>query len=213
MPFPDADALAAYISSLNIIPAADLADRLAAMDLGSKVAAAQAEWERRTGWRPFLASGTPTERIFDPPNGNGVLSLHGGALSIDSLFAGVTLDSAGTEQVEGRDFFPEPPPYGWPYTALRFPWGCCFRSPNSVVITADWGFTATLPADVREACLQYGAWLCAPQLSLLLSGGVESLRVLSSEVKYGSGGALSTQAKGWIGTFEQAVCRYMRVVL
>src|SRR5579872_4286099 len=84
-------------------------------------AAAVAEWERRTGYLPFLGSGSAQSRSFDPPGpnrrtlsgfsllgGGRLLDLESGLYGLTSVSIGVGPDSPGTELVNGTDFWPEP---------------------------------------------------------------------------------------------------------
>src|SRR5580704_1881625 len=72
-------------------------------------AAASAEWERRTGYRPFLGSGVDSTRLFDPPGpnrrtlsgysllgGGRILDLESGIYGLTSLSIGVGQDAPGT---------------------------------------------------------------------------------------------------------------------
>ena len=214
--YPTADDLEAYLLTLGIYPSDPPRAELAALDLPGKAAAAVAEWETRTGYKPFLANGSDTTRIYDPPGHGRYLELGTGLLSVSALFTGVTAETPGTERVEGTDFWLEAVEAayeGGPYEVITFPggWGGPRRS---IAITGRWGYASTVPDDAWQAILMRGAALCAPQLSLVLGGGAESVRVLSSEVRYPSaaqGGPLASQAAGWQSLFDAAVRRYRRV--
>jgi len=232
--YPTGDDLADYITSLGIIDAAVLADRLAALNLDQKAAAAARAWENSTQYQPFLANGSDTLRAFDPP-ASVYMDLEGGLLSLVSLFVGVTLDSPGQELTAERDFYLEPanaPAQGTPYHTVCFrgysygwrgwgsfsgPWGWdgayrIYR--DSIRVTGRWGYCVELPEEVWQAILQYGAWLASPQLGLALSGGISEVRVLSSMVRYSGEGTKSPMmaaALGWKANFDCVAQDYRRM--
>lgn len=63
--YPFSSELAAFLYSSGLISAAPTAQQQQ-MEYDSAIAAAVAEWERETGWVPFL-SGSSTTRYYDPP--------------------------------------------------------------------------------------------------------------------------------------------------
>ncbi len=228
--YPTGDDLAAYLTSLGIIDAATASATLARMNLGTKAMAAAREWERATDYRPFLAGDEDETRIFDPPT-CGQLDLGAGLLSVTSLYTGVTPTSPGTLRTLGTDYLLEPANaafMGEPYTAIvirhlrsGFPsdwgWGLGWGTyHHSIEVTGRWGYQAELAAEIWQAILEYGAFLCAPSLSLSLSGGVSSVKVLSSQVSYGGSGGVSVvgqEAKSWETNFRRLAEQYRRMVL
>jgi hypothetical protein len=211
--YPTAADLEAYLVTLGLYPAG--AAELDALDLEGKAAAAVVEWETRTGYRPFLANGSDTTRVYDPPPGR-FLELGTGLLSVSALYTAVTTASPGAVQTEGTDFWLERATAaydGAPFEVITFA-GCPYGERRSIAITGLWGYSATVPDDAWQAILARGAWLCAPQAAMVMGGGAEAVRVLSSEVRYPSaatGGPLAAQQKAWSAMFEAAVRRYRRV--
>jgi hypothetical protein len=205
--------LEAYLVTLGLYTAGSA--ELGALELEGKAAAAVVEWETRTGYRPFLANGSDTTRIYDPPYTR-FLELAAGVLSVSALMTGVGVASPGTARAEGTDFWLERAQAAYedaPFEVVTFacsPGG----ARRSITITGRWGYAATVPDDAWQAILARGAWLCAPQAAMSMGGGAEVVRVLSSEVRYPSaatGGPLAAQQAAWTALFEAAVRRYKRV--
>lgn len=116
---------------------------------------AVSEFERRTGWDPFLATSSTTEvRTFDAPYHDGYLDLEGGLLTLTSVTV------SGTAQVLDTNVFLRPSNAvrrGMPYTQLQFPYlgHTLYGLPNRIAVTGKWGRVTTLPADVWFAVLRY----------------------------------------------------------
>lgn len=167
----DADILAILTQSGAVLPAGFSTSGLAA--------AASAEWESATGWRPFLSSGVATVRVYDPPGPNGagrlrpracgggdLLDLEAGAISVTSVTVGVTDSSPGTVLIEGQDYWAEPlnsSSEGLPFERIRFRLPQ-FGLPASIAVSAVFGYGLDLPDDVWQAVAAMGASIAFEQL-------------------------------------------------
>lgn len=123
------------------------------------------EFERRTGWRPYLVTSDAEDSTytFDATDAYGELSLDGGFVSITSVTVGGTLQTVNTNYTtEPRNAVAN----GEPITRLNFPYGGMRfgypTSPNSIVVIGKRGNCTTLAnqRDVWQA-LQNAAALIA----------------------------------------------------
>ena len=145
-------------------------------------AAAVAEWERRTGYRPFLGSGVNSTRAYDPPGpnrrtlsgysllgGGRILDLESGIYGLTSLSIGVGQDAPGTALVLGTDFWLEPlnaDVIGVPWQRVRFR-APIFGLESSVSVVGLFGYGSVIPEDAWQAIARLG---CALGLSQLAEG-------------------------------------------
>jgi hypothetical protein len=125
-------------------------------DFTEAAVAASQEWERLTGFVPFLYEGsTETTRRYDPPGPKPVAALParmggGFRLNIPSAFLnvsevriGVTNDDEGELLVEGEDYDLEPVSPPFRRISFRRP---IFGSPRSVSVKGKEGYCASLSA-------------------------------------------------------------------
>jgi len=145
-------------------------------------AAAAAEWERRTGYRPFLGSGTSQTRAYDPPGpnrrtlsgysllgGGRILDLEAGLYGLTSLSIGVGQDAPGTLLTLGVDFWLEPlnaDVIGVPWQRVRFR-APIFGLESSVAVVGLFGYGSVIPEDAWQAIARLG---CALGLESLTEG-------------------------------------------
>lgn len=123
------------------------------------------ELERETGFSPFFAADTATARLFDPPGsvsgpyasprgGSKYLKLNAGAVEVTQV------KRSGTVLVAGSDYWLQPSGtvsgVSWPYTGLLFA-AAFYGAPQSVEVTAKWGFTATLTGGIKRAIMERAA--------------------------------------------------------
>ena len=233
--YPAGTDLAAFLAATGLaVPPA--------ISLQAKCDAAVAEWEERTGWRPYLTADTPqspSTRLFDPPGpaassgrasagrGGRILYFQGGLISLNSLSVGVVPDQTGayggpgaqgTALVSNLNFYLRPqnaPARGLAYTEAEFIYPVA-GVPQSVAIVGVWGRVAALPGDVWQGVLERAAALCAAELSLSISGGYFERRVGDSLKRFAGGksdaGPLAQQVALWDDTFERAVRTKRRIV-
>lgn len=174
------------------------------------VGVAVAEWERLTGWQPFLGpvdgDDEPVASTFayDPPAWGCVLQLRRGFVTVDEIAVGVSAeDPDGTVlAASGYDLLPM---LETPTTEIRFrsAWG---GGPGSVRVTGQPGYCSSLPHDAYDAVLKRAASLLLAQtLPVIASAGTVKQGSLTLDV-----GAMLT---GWNTTFERAAARYLRIDL
>lgn len=178
---------------------------------------AAVEFERRTGWLPFLAKAEPTARMFDATTGEGVLELGGGLLPSPAPVA--TLTAGGATYQENISYWLQPasaPDQGLPYTRLQFVHslfgGRVWSTPNRITITGRWGYAATVPPDVWVA-LQKKA-------GVEVLASIENLQSIASISQDGFSKAydvvgIITQKDvldRWGKDFDRFCTRYTRVV-
>lgn len=197
---PDAESF--LLSGGYISAALDVNLRLT---LGRALAAKIGEWERLSGYTPFLCkqsagAAVDTTRKYDPPgmrkdagggsyawgwwlggmgNGNRLRKLYPetGVLSVTSLTAYVTPTDPGTVLVQGDDFVLSPANA----PADGRPYDsidfnvAVWGEPQSIVIVGKFGFGLSLPDDVFYAILQAGCAAIMPQLGLSMLGPVQSM--------------------------------------
>lgn len=229
--YPTAGNLEDYIRSLGVLNPATATDAIYAMNLNAKVAAVKADWEGRTGWRPYV--GETQTRYYDPPGpnrsgflrgGGRVLVLDAGLLSVTNLRTGYAAqdgESSGTVLTLGTDFWLADSAGEYNAAAQGLPWECIefpvpqVGAPRSIRIEGLWGRTTTLEDDTWQVLLKQGAYLCYQELSLQISRGLYSIRDLNSEVRYGGGGVttLSAEVRAWANDYEQQVQLNTRVVI
>jgi hypothetical protein len=218
--YPTAADLQAFLRGLSTPLPAGL--DLAALE--EKVADAVAEWEERTGWRPYLAPSAPVTLLYDPPSptagaafatgwrGGRILELKTGLLSLTSL---TVTDTAYTL---GQDFWLRPnnaAPRGLPYTEIEF-LGPVFGLPQSVAVGGVFGCVAQLPDTTWRRIIERAASLSVPELSVAISGGVAQVRTENTLVQFaGSGvpGPLAREQAAWDAAFDRAVTRAKRITL
>lgn len=144
--------------------------------------AAVDEWERRTGYRPFLGSGTVETRMYDPPGpnrrtlsgysllgGGRLLDLGSGLYGLTSVSIGVGPDAPGTPLTLGTDLWLEPlnaDLIGVPWQRIRFR-APVFGLESSVAVAGLFGYGATIPEDAWQAIARLG---CALGLQAVAEG-------------------------------------------
>lgn len=226
--YPADTDLREYLRSLRLFDADEEDAVFGALRLDQRIREAVAEWERATGYQPFLAAGAATERPFDPPGppssagltrgGGRVLDLAAGLATFTSLVVGVTATTpAGTALTRNTDFWLYPldaEAEGRPWDRVEFA-SLQTGAPNSVRITGRWGWSTTVPDDAWGAILVGGALRCANQIGLAVSGGTYSVRTLNTETRFGGGGTmpLSVEKTEWQRQWREAVSRYRRITM
>jgi hypothetical protein len=199
--YPDAEALKSYAGSMGLM--AVKTQPLAAEWAGQAAGAAAAEWERKAGWRPFLAptdaEGNPVEttRYFDPPTDTRFIGLNAGLLTLTSLATGATTSTPGTVRPVDAFFRLLPqnaPAMGRPFDCVEFlssgysgsygpgfgPGGFGYFGfgpygrAGSVAVTGAWGRQLLLSDDVYRAVLALGLITALPELATLRRKGLVS---------------------------------------
>jgi len=151
-------------------------------------ASAALEWERMTGWVPFLQDASATARTFDPPGNiqqnrssyayyGGARVLNLGAALMDAS-ALVSITGPNNPFVINQDFRLAPvnaPSNKRPYSRIEFTypqWGTF----STFVITAKWGFTNNLPEDVWQAIIRIGAGMAMDDMVQAIDTSFKSVK-------------------------------------
>lgn len=186
-------------------------------DIGA--AAASEEWERLTGWAPFLADAVATERTFyQGIDLRGRLDFKGGAAQIESVNRNGQALSIGTQY----RLFPEnADSRGEAVTALEFGAygygnGLAFSgfsgAYSPLTITARWGRVKEVPGDVWQAIQQKAALIALTQIENLQS--IASISQDGFTKSYDIVGIVTQKdlVGIWGKDFEKIASRWMRVV-
>jgi len=228
MAYPGGLDLSIYLVSTGLLPASSQSLSQQLMDMDGVMGAVSAEFERATGYLPFLSDGTSATRVFDGPEGS-ILQLRAGLISLSNLTINTTVYTENTQFVlQPTDGAARNLPYtyvdfgsGWGgsgYGVGDFGFGAGNQiglgyvggGRRAISITGVWGYASTLPLDVKDALLARACVRLAPRLALQVSGGLYSERRLNSETRYGGGkvSVLSQEVQMWQSQYEAAVNAY-----
>jgi hypothetical protein len=203
MSYPTAANLVSYLAEMGVTVPSGTA--------GGRIAAVVSEFERQTGWVPFVGVATPEARIYDAPFGiAGVFSLHleGGIYDITGLTVEF-LDYQGNWTVQpAADYVLRSwvPVAGSPVVIIGLK-----RLPvpryQSVRVTGRWGYHANCPADVFQAMLDKAASDILATTALAQSPAQE-VKLQDMTVKSGAGYEAMTAraATDW----QRVIERYRR---
>lgn len=171
--YPTAADIEAMMRSTGYWPTDETKQTLAGIQCQIAADAAKDNWEHYTGWYPFLADTTATERVFDRIDHTGLLDLEGGAIEVVSAAFNGTTQNLG----ENYTLFPRNAiAKKQAITALDFG---NYRgnhstltsgySRNSIVVNAKWGRVTEVPGDVWQALQQLAALIVLTQIENLQS--------------------------------------------
>lgn len=175
--YPDAAAVEALVRSAGYWPSHPTKQELARVQAEIGAAAARDEWERVTGWEPFLAGAQPSARTFNATDHSGFLDFEGGALAVSSVSIG------GQSALGVTRYQPQPEnavSRGQAFTGIQM--GCnnsTLIKPNftfngdaefgRIEVVARWGRVEEIPGDVYQAILQKAALIVLTQIENLQS--------------------------------------------
>ena len=211
--YPTAQTVEVSLKSSGFWPEDAAKQILAQSQCEIGAAAAASEWEKRTGWSPFLMKpDAPVQsRPFNGTDLDGVLNLRAAAQEIAGLIAGTRA------LVEGTDFWllasadPDDLAYEPPYTALRFlrPRAHPLR-PGEIRVSARWGFCSELPPDVRQQILDAAKLVALTSVENLQS--IASLSVDGFSKAFDVTGIITQQnlLQTWGKNFDKAMKPYTR---
>lgn len=165
------------------------------------------DFEQDTGWFPFLADADPEDRYFTL-NGSSTLFLHMGIVD-DTII--ISIEDEVLDQVD--------PPYslqptgsvanGKPWTRIEFTYDVS-STEGGVEVHAIFGYTATLPTNVKRALLRRGASEYLNDISNTVvgtSGQVTEIKQDDVTKKYGNaGGSLQDD---WNSYYDRIVMKYL----
>lgn len=221
--YPDGNALRDFLLSN------DLVNEDYAGDFAGPIQASIENWERETGYAPFLSSGQDKTLRFDPPGpeysprrsytgliygnqrrgGGRRLDLDGGIIGEPTV---LTVDDRVMVRDQDYDLVPEnSDDKGQPFTIVRFA-SPVFCGPRGIAITAPFGYSATLPSNAYQAIVQGAAALffyALPNLSDLQTasrdGLSESFEIASTVTANQRGEALQKVFDAGVKLYRRAV--------
>jgi hypothetical protein len=217
--YPQAEDVERVLRSADYWPTDPVLQELAQEQADTAAGAAADEWEMRTGWHPFIASGTTTQEVLidhEAIAGNGIIRLPSGLLSVSA----VTLNGVAVSDWENR-YILQPlnaSTRGKPFTELQDIYG--YRGgygyptrPGRLAITGVWGYAITCPRDVWIALLRAAA---VNVLSMIPNE--QSIASISQEgfTKSFDIVGIITQKDllgEWIKQLDKTAARYVRVVV
>ena len=181
MPYPVGTDVQALLTSLGLtVPSG--------YSLDDAASAAVEQWERLTGWTPFLQDASATARYFDPPGtpapgrgygpfgGSRMLPLRAGIVSQSAITSVV---ANGRTLASGTDYRLGPLnalANKRPYSRIEFTVPI-FGQASSIVITARWGGYASVPQEVFNAIRRQAASdLAVDRSTGGLSSGIVQLK-------------------------------------
>lgn len=127
--------------------------------IGTLVSAAQAMIERHTGRKFDVTS--DTTRYFTPVEDTRGMSLH---FDDELAQAPTTVVNGDGTTITAQQYITEPRNQP-PYYGLRLlqsggaTWTWTTDPEASIAVTGRWGYSTTVPADVKHACIRLTAWL------------------------------------------------------
>lgn len=199
--------VAAMMVSSGLASAAPSADSIAPYIL-----AAIEEWERKTGWRPFL-EGASADWRYDPPAIGRTLDLQAGFTEISAVRTGLNpTDSTGTLLTAESDYELRPVDaraIDRPYYEIKF-----IASPGSgsksIKVTGKKGFDNLIADEVWLAVARRSAFLAIGDLT---SGGDLTKRIKQGpvEIEFSSGG--STLERWAQALTHELISGYQRMVI
>lgn len=224
--YPDSNDCEAILRAQGLFSSSDLASIILDLDLEGKAAAAAAEWERCTGWVPFLGDTVDATRYFDPPGPNQRLpgALGGGylltlpetgLLSLTSIHSGFSSASAGTALVSEDDYRLRPLNAGVstrPYTEIEFLGAPSWGFGRSLRIIGKFGYATTVPEDAWAAILYRAAGYALPEIRERVTGGLVEWKEAEVSERYGEK-FLSGSAEAWDLRWKRATDRFKRITL
>lgn len=181
------------------------------LDLQGAVTGALDAFQTATGRVMLAVSGV---RLFDPPTNPSA------ALDLGEDLTGTPseLTVGGTALVFGSGYRllePNAAARGKPYWAVQFGAPRLFGASNypywnSISITGYWGYGLTIPNDAWAAILALAAIAVAPQLSIIIAGGLVKWTEADVTEDYGAK-PYSEQIALWDGFAKRTIAQYRRV--
>ena len=179
-------------------------------DYKAAIASAIAEWEHCTGWIPFLATSSEDEetRVLDGPEGRFIFPEFG-IISLSNVTIG------DSELVADESYFLQHRIPNGPYTSIELD-GYATGHRRSVSLTGVFGYTSTIPLDVKSAIMSKAAESLYYHITGL-QGEVIREKQGPVEFEYSKPASGETNYSGVIGSlkgeFERVCCRYRRARL
>lgn len=155
--------------------------------LNALVNAAITQFERRTGWLPFLSSGTTTSRVFDPSivipfssygnPGSSIIRLDQGLLNLEYVKVN------GATRALNQDFYLYPSNRS-PIVQIQFLFPV-IGLPQSIEVNGTWGYSTTIPDDAWLAILRIAMIEVASEYLVNITGGLIEWNEGAAKESYG----------------------------
>lgn len=183
-------------------------------DITPYLNSAIAEWEDRTGWKPFL-EGASADWRFDPPEYGRTLELRTGFTLISAVRTGITVSNAtGSLLVVEQDYFLKPYDAAsrfQPITEIEF-LVSPGTYPKSIKVTGKKGYHTQIDDAAWEAVLSK-AVINAVEGLTENAGDIDMIQQGPVKIQYAKseeGGSILAKLQS---KFDDAVARFMRVVI
>lgn len=187
------------------------------LDMESAAGAAATEWERMTGYEPFLATATVAPAA-DPtyhftPDLSCTLDLEGGFVSISAVSVNGIATTLNTEY---RTMPQNAALKGKPITYLQFtpyyrlPFPALPGQVGSVAVSGVRGYSLTVPDDAWEAIMSIACGRMIPGVSHLFSGGLVKIKQADVEKTFAATGPYGSVAVGLAEQVRSAARSYRR---
>jgi hypothetical protein len=166
------------------------------------IAGAVEEFERLTGWEPFLAATDPVTRQYDPT--------FGFTLRTHPFYTVTGVTVSGVAKTAGTEYYTLPhnaAADGVPITSIRFE-RALQGKPAEVSVTGRQGYGVSIPLDAWNAVLKRAVAQCL-ELAAGPSGSVAEIEQGLVKVKYGQEAGRGTIDR-FTNEFKQVVRRYKR---
>lgn len=213
--YPTATDIEVLMKSVGAWPTNSTAQAFASEQASICAVGAAAEWERRTGWHPFLKGDDDEVRTFEQTTPRGVLDLGAGLLELTSITVGT---ETYTEGEQFRLLGLNNSLNQYPFTTVHFkcPINAFYTRPiwdRQITITGKWGFASVIPADAWMAMLRYAGVNVLSQLEN--QQNVASLSQDGFSKQFDVVGVITQQdlLNEWSKIFDRTVGLYRRVTV
>ena len=202
------------LNAAGLWPTSIAAQTAAAVEIGIAIPSAVANFERKTGWVPFLSGAADETRLFDATDERGLLHLEAGIVAVTSVLV------AGESYVPNVNCWlrqSNAPAHKYPYDQIQFPQGISAvhpgMYPNQIAVTGRWGYCAVLPADVWDAVRQGAAAMTALRLTPISEGVIRTNTEDNARQSYDLGLRRPDRISEWFNQYNNAANHYERVVV
>ena len=211
--YPTPATVETLIRSAGYWPTDPTKEALAQIQTQIGLEAARDEFERLTGWNPFVAGPVATERRFEATDHSGYLDFQGAAVEVTSVAVAGVVQSPGQFSLQPINALSR----GEPILGLQM--GTRGAATGSIAVVARWGRVAEIPGDVYQAILQKAALVVLTQVENLQS--IASISEDGFSKAYDTVGIVTQKdlAAGgmggggiWGANFEKIAARWKRVV-
>jgi hypothetical protein len=222
---PDQHDVEAALRALGHLSIEELSALILDLDLEGQAAAAVAEWEALTGFKPFLADLVDVTRYYDPPGpntrlpggrgGGYLLDLGTGLVSVTSIHTAFSATDAGDAAVSETNYRLRglnASVLTSPYTHIESLSGHWYGLGRSIRIIGRWGYGTSVPEDAWQAIRMRAAGMVLSEIREQVTGGMVEWKEADASERYGEK-FLSGTLDAWDRRWMMAVNRYKRVTL